>query len=151
LAGQRARYTANQLFHFHVGLRDNPLSQQYMWAAAANLNSRSARELSDYFSKLPPKAANDGEVELVAAGRAIYQNGIPEANIVSCVACHGPRAEGVGGIPRLGGLSYAYLRRRLGQWGEGYHRAAEPPMPRIASKLPPNQIEALASYLSFVK
>ena len=45
----------------------------------------------------------------------------------------------------------AYLKRRLEQWGEGYHAAAPPPMPRIASKLPPEQIEALASYLSFVR
>jgi len=35
--------------------------------------------------------------------------------------------------------------------GEGYHAAAQPPMPRIASKLAPNEIEALASYLSFVE
>ena len=54
-------------------------------------------------------------------------------------------------IPRLGGLSYFYLKRRLAQWGEGYHAAAAPPMPRIASKLSPDAIEALASYLSFVQ
>jgi hypothetical protein len=53
-------------------------------------------------------------------------------------------AEGVRDIPRLGGLSYAYLKRRLEQRGQGYHAAAPPPMPRIASKLPPDQIEALA-------
>jgi cytochrome c553 len=89
--------------------------------------------------------------ELAAIGRTLYEEGNPEANIVSCVACHGPRAEGVGEIPRLGGLSYDYLKRRLEQWGEGFHRTAAAPMPRIASKLAPNEIEALASYLSFVE
>jgi hypothetical protein len=54
--------------------------------------------------------------------------------------CHGPNAEGIRDIPRLGGLSYSYLKRRLEQWGEGYHAAAPPPMPRIAGKLPPNEI-----------
>jgi cytochrome c553 len=48
-------------------------------------------------------------------------------------------------------LAYTYLKRRLEQWGEGFHAAAGPPMPGIASKLSQNQIEALASYLSFVK
>jgi hypothetical protein len=43
------------------------------------------------------------------------------------------------------------LKRRLEQWGEGYHAAAGPPMPDIAGKLSPNQIDALASYLSFIK
>ena len=77
-------------------------------------------------------------------------------NIPSCVACHGPNAEGAaaqgaGQIPRLGGLSYYYLKKRLEQWGEGYHATALPPMPEIATKLSENDIEALASYLSFVK
>ena len=76
---------------------------------------------------------------------------MPEANIVACVACHGPNAEGVGEIPRLGGLAYTYLKRRLQQWGEGYHGAVALPMPHIASTLSRNQIEELASYLSFVK
>ena len=76
---------------------------------------------------------------------------MPEADVVPCSVCHGPNAEGAGEIPRLGGLSYFYLKRRLAQWGEGYHAAAAPPMPRIASKLSPDAIEALASYLSFVQ
>jgi cytochrome c553 len=76
--------------------------------------------------------------------------GIPEYDIASCAACHGPDAEGIGSIPRLGGLSYFYLARRLAQWGEGYHVTAEPPMPRIASRLAPDEIAALASFLSFV-
>jgi cytochrome c553 len=43
------------------------------------------------------------------------------------------------------------LKRRLAQWGEGYHATALVPMPEIASKLSDNDIEALASYLSFVR
>ena len=146
LAGQRHQYIENQLLDFHNHVRDNPFSQQYMWGAAANLNAQTARDLAVYFSLLPPKPANDGVGELAAIGREIYLEGIPEINIVPCAACHGLRD-----IPRLGGLSYAYLKRRLEQWGQGYHAAAPPPMPRIASKLPPDQIEALASYLSFVR
>jgi cytochrome c553 len=51
----------------------------------------------------------------------------------------------------LAGLSHHYLKRRLEQWGERYHAAATAPMPRIATQLSTNEIEALASYLSFVK
>jgi cytochrome c553 len=100
---------------------------------------------------LPPRAANDGVPNLVGVGRTIYQEGMPEANIVACVVCHGPNAEGVRDIPRLGGLDYSYLKRRLEQWNQGYHAAVGPPMISIASKLSDDQIEALASYLSFVK
>src|ERR1700686_2367018 len=151
LAGQRSQYLENQLVDFHFHTRDNPFSKQYMWGAAAHLSRQSVRDLAAYFSTLPPRPANDGDRELAALGQTIYQEGMPDANIVACVVCHGPNAEGVGQIPRLGGLAYSYLRRTLGQWGQGYHVASGPPMPDIASKLSSDQIEALASYLSFVK
>jgi cytochrome c553 len=121
-----------------------------MWAASAHLSPETAHDLAAYFSTLPPNAANDGERELVALGRTIYEEGIAESNVASCLVCHGPNAEGVREIPRLGGLSYSYLKERLEQWGEGFDAAVEP-MPRIARNLSPSEIEALASYLSFVE
>lgn len=151
LAGQQHRYIENQLLAFSTHTRDNPFSRQYMWGAAANLSPRMARDLANYFSTLTPKAANDGDSELAATGKTIYEDGNSDSNIVSCAVCHGPHAEGIRQIPRLGGLSYSYLKGRLEQWGEGYHAAAEAPMPRVASRLPPRVIDALASYLSFVK
>ena len=107
--------------------------------------AQSAHDLATYFSTLPPRPAGDGDTELVATGRTIYQQGMPEDNIVACVVCHGPNAEGVGQIPRLGGLAYSYLQRTLEQWGQGYHLNSGPPMPDIASKLSPDQIAALAA------
>ena len=151
LAGQRAGYIENQLMNFRGHTRDTPFSRLYMWGAAANLSSQTVHDLAVYFSALSPQAANDGHNDLVATGRTIYQQGIPDSNIVACVACHGPNAEGVREIPRLAGLDYTYLQRRLKQWGEGYNEAVGPPMPHIAGNLSPDQIEALASYLSFVK
>jgi cytochrome c553 len=151
LAGQRLQYIETQLRSFREHTRDNPFSKQYMWGAVTALGPREARDLAIYFAALNPKAANDGNSNLAAKGRTIYLDGIPEANVVSCYACHGPNAEGVRDIPRLGGLAYFYLKGRLEQWGEGYHSGIESPMPLVASKLGPDEIEALASYLSFVK
>ena len=151
LAGQRPQYVEKQLAYFHARTRDNPFARQYMWGAARNIDPESARNLALYFASLPPRAANDGVPNLVGVGQTIYQEGMPEANIVACVVCHGPNAQGVRDIPRLGGLDYSYLKRRLEQWNQGYHAAAGPPMISISSKLADDQIEALASYLSFVK
>ena len=150
LAGQRAAYIEKQLASFREHSRDAPFSRQYMWGAAANLSRERMRRLARYFSSLPPQPAADGDRALIAAGRAIYQLGIPDSNIVACVACHGPDAEGVRDIPRLGGLAYSYLKRRLEQWKQGYHSALARPMPDIAGRLAPHQIDALASYLSFI-
>jgi len=151
LAGQRPRYLENQLVNFSDHRRDNPFSKLYMWGAAANLGRQRIHDLAAYFSQLPPIAANDGDRQLAAVGRTLYEEGNPDSNVAACIACHGPNAQGVREIPRLGGLAYTYLKRRLEQWGEGYHAAAGPPMPSISSKLSENQVEALASYLSFVK
>jgi cytochrome c553 len=151
LAGQRHRYIEKQLASFYQHTRDNPFSRQFMWGAVAALSPQSARELADYFSTLPPKAASDGDPGLVETGKTIYELGIPDSNVVSCLVCHGPNAEGVREIPRLGGLAYSYLKRRLAQWGEGYHAVGAYPMPRVARSLSPNEIDALASYLSFIK
>ena len=76
---------------------------------------------------------------------------MPDANIAACVACHGPKGEEVSAIPQIAGLAYTYLKRRLEQWAEGYHGTLADPMPHIAEQLPRNQIEELASYLSFLR
>ena len=151
LAGQQHQYIESQLQAFNDHARNNPFSKQYMWGAAANLSRGAVYDLAGYFSALRPEAADDGDRNLAAEGKTIYESGNPIANIVSCAVCHGPKGEGVRQIPRLGGLSYHYLKRRLKQWQEGYHQAAAAPMPQVAGQLPPEVIEALASYLSFVK
>jgi cytochrome c553 len=150
LAGQRPQYIESQIWNFRGHMRDNPFSKQYMWGAVAALGPSEAHALASYFASIAPKAAGDGDRDLVARGKTIYLDGIPEANIVSCYACHGPNAEGVRNIPRLGGLAYFYVKARLQQWGQGYHASASP-MPMVASHLGPDEIEALASYLSFVR
>ena len=151
LAGQRAAYIDGQLHRFRAQHRNAPLDKQYMWAAAENLDDRRIHALAAYFSRLTPRAAKDGDRAVVARGEEIYQNGLPSENIVACVACHGPDAQGVGRIPRLGGLDYDYLKQRLEQWNEGYSVSGAVPMPHIAGQLSPDKIEALASYLSFVR
>jgi cytochrome c553 len=151
LAGQRPQYIMSQIRSFREHARNNPFSKQYMWSAVAALDPHTARDLASYFASIPPKPANDGDSSLASRGRTIFMEGIPEANIVSCYACHGPNAEGVRDIPRLGGLSYSYLKGRLEQWGQGYHSTPGSPMPMVATHLGPEEIEALTSYLSFVR
>ncbi len=150
LAGQRRDYIVNQLRAFATHQRDETLGVKYMWNATANLDPLTAGKLADYFSALPPEAMKDGESDLVVDGRAIFENGVPDENIPACQACHGPQAQGVRALPRLGGLSFLYLKRRLEDWAQGRDLSGTP-MPRIAAALSPTQIAALASFLSFVE
>jgi cytochrome c553 len=50
-----------------------------------------------------------------------------------------------------GDPDYSYLKRRLAQWGAGYHALGTYPMPRVARSLSTGEVDALASYLSFIK
>jgi cytochrome c553 len=101
LAGQRPQYLENQLAEFRTHGRDNPLSKQYMWGAAENLDAQTAHNLAAYFSTLPPKAAGDGDTELVATGRTIYQQGMPQQHRglrrLSWPQCRGGRADSAPG------------------------------------------------------
>jgi len=151
LAGQKAEYIENQLLSLKSHKRDNPLARQVMWGPAATITPEVARELGAYFSTLEAEAANDGRRELVDQGQNIYQTGNPAANIPSCAVCHGPDGQGAGAIPRLGGMSYTYVKRQLEDWGQGYHASAAFPMPAVARQLSAGDIEAIASYLSFVR
>src|SRR3974390_2887377 len=122
-----------------------------MWADEENLSSDQTRYLEIHFVELHYKAAKDGNQQKLVAGRTLFEDGDPNANTVACAVCHGPDAQGIRDIPRLVGLSYYYLRRKLKQWREGYHATAKSPMPEIARQLSTDQIDAVASYLSFVK
>ena len=150
LAGQRAPYILRQITGFGAHSRDNPYSEKFMWRAVADLSSPTAHDLAAYYASLEAQPARDGNADLVTAGKNIYDEGVATANVVACVVCHGPNAEGVGAIPRLGGLSYLYLKRRLDQWNEGFHATATP-MPQVSRDLSAQEIEALASYLSFIE
>ena len=155
LAGQRPQYVENQLKNFVAHSRDNPYSQLYMWRAAAKLQTQwgdenGIRAVAAYFATLEPKSAKDGNEDLVSTGAALYAGGEASENVPACAVCHGPNAVGSRNIPRLGGLSYHYIKRRLEMWAQGYHASASYPMPIVASHLSEDKIEALASYLSFI-
>ena len=149
LAGQHRDYILLQFGRLRNQSRDNPFSLKYMSHAAVNVLPENECEVAAYLASLAPEAARDGNEGLTAQGEAIFQHGIPEENIPACAFCHGQAAQGRGEFPRLGGQSYYYLKRRLEQWGEGYGKVAEH-MPGIAARLSQEQIDALASYLSFV-
>jgi cytochrome c553 len=150
LAGQRAEYIAVQLSSFKAHSRDNPLSQQYMWGAAGRIGPEVAHALGSYVASLEGVPAADGNRGLSESGRALYMEGNAPANVNACVVCHGPEGQGVGAIPRLAGLSAGYMKQRLEGWSQGFHPRAVP-MPGISRNLSPADIDAITSYLSFVK
>jgi cytochrome c553 len=144
LAGQHQDYIVYRLERFR-----HKEWNKYMSPVAVSMLPDSYCELGAYIATMPPEARSDGNEALAAEGEEIFRRGVPNDNIPACQFCHGPQAQGVGKFPRLGGQSYYYLKSRLEQWVEGYGTIS-PHMPGIASKLNPEQIDAVASYLSFL-
>jgi cytochrome c553 len=151
LAGQQTEYFENQLTAFIEHRRVNRI----MSRVASSLSPEMRTALATHFSDLNPKPFGGAPRQLVAAGKAIYEEGAPDANVPACSVCHGPDGEGAGGIPRLAGQLYPYLLKELTNWSKERGQNPSAPdtsaiMQPIAHVLTKSQIEALAAYLSYL-
>ncbi len=151
LAGQQTEYLENQLRAFIERRRTNSI----MFSVAHVLSPTMIAGLARSFSELNPRPLGGAPKNLVAAGRRIFEDGVPDANVAACAACHGPGAGGNGQIPRLAGQLYPYVVKELSNWSkERGQNPAKPDtsviMEPIAHSLTKSQIEAVAAYVSYL-
>jgi cytochrome c553 len=149
LAGQTAEYIENQLRAFAERRRARDLfinmakvhglSPAMRTAVAAHFRSLGARTVGG-----TPKGGG-------GMGKTIYDDGLPEANVPACSACHGPDARGEGPIPRLAGQLYPYLVKELTNWNRERQNETQAVMEPIAHGLTKSQIAAVAAYVSGLK
>jgi cytochrome c553 len=152
LAGQQPKYLENQLQAFVERRRPNPI----MSNVAHVLKPAMITALAAKFRGLNPKPVGGAPKRHVAAGRQIFQDGVPDANVAACAVCHGPDATGHEQIPRLAGQLYPYLIKALTNWSK--ERGQIPGktdtsaiMEPVAHSLTKSQVEAVAEYLSYLK
>jgi cytochrome c553 len=111
LAGQTPEYIENQLRAFIEGRREKRIPLRMARVHGVSAAMRAA--LAAHFRALNPSPLGNAPRELAAAGRKIYEEGAPDANVPACAACHGPEAKGEGAIPRLAGQLYPYMAKEL--------------------------------------
>ena len=114
LAGQQPAYIENQLQAFIERRRTNNV----MFNVAHSLSPSMLAALAANFHSLNPPPIGGAPQQLVATGRKIFQDGMPDVNIAACSACHGPDATGSEQIPRLAGQLYPYVIKELTNWGK---------------------------------
>src|SRR5476651_384906 len=112
LAGQQPEYLENQLQAFIERRRTNPV----MFNVAHVLSRSMLTALSAHFKDLNPKPLGGAPKELVAAGKKVYEEGVPSAEVPPCATCHGPEAKGADAFPRLAGQLNDYLFKKLVNW-----------------------------------
>jgi cytochrome c553 len=149
LAGQQTRYFENQLHAFADRRRANDI----MYNVARSLDPAMIAALAAHFRALDPPPLEGGARKVAAAGREIFQNGDPAANVAACAACHGPDARGTDEFPRLAGQLYPYIVKELTNFAAERGRNPANPdtsaiMKPVAHSLTRPQIEAVAAYLS---
>jgi cytochrome c553 len=152
LAGQQPEYLKNQLQAFIERRRTNPV----MFNVAHVLNPQMLTALSTYFKDLDPKPLGGAPRELAAAGKKIYEEGVPSAEVPPCASCHGPDAKGADAFPRLAGQLNDYMVRKLTNWDKERGQDKANPdssaiMQPIAHNLTEAQIKAVAVYLSYLE
>jgi cytochrome c553 len=152
LAGQQTEYLENQLRAFIEHRRTNNV----MFNVAHALSPSMVSALAESFRSLDPAPIGGAPRQLAAEGKRIFEDGVPDANVAACAACHGPDATGTGEIPRLAGQLYPYLTKELTNWGkERGQNPAKPDtsaiMSPVAHSLTKSQIEAVAAYVSYLK
>ena len=152
LAGQQPEYLENQLQAFIERRRTNPV----MVNVAHSLSPAMLKGLAVHFRDLNPKPLGGAPKELVAAGKKIYQDGLPSAEVPPCATCHGPEAKGADAFPRLAGQLNDYVAKKLLNWSK--ERGQDPAKPDnsaimqpIAHSLTEAQVQAVAAYLSYLE
>lgn len=151
LAGQQPQYLENQLRAFIERRRTNPI----MANVAHVLSPTMVSALAAHFKNLDPRPFGGGPRGSIAVGKRIYEEGLPEANVPACSACHGTDGRGQNEIPRLAGQLYDYTIGQLSGWskvrGQGSAVDTSAVMAPTAHNMTRSQIEAVAAYVSYLQ
>jgi cytochrome c553 len=150
LAGQQPEYLEDQLRAFGERKRASP----FMSKVSDVLSPPMQKALALHFNELNPKPLGGAPKELVVKGKAIYEEGVPEANVAPCSSCHGPSGKGDAQFPRLAGQLHDYISGRLVNWSRGRRERpdADPTgMELVARSLTESQIFAVAAYVSYLE
>ena len=152
LAGQPVQYLKNQLKAFS----EHGRSSNIMYNVSHVLSPAMLTALTTNFNELNPKPLGGAPKELVSAGKKIFEEGVPDANVPPCASCHGPQAKGDGDFPRLAGQLHDYIYNKLTNWS--HERGQNPKAPDasvimepIAHSLTESQIKAVAAYVSYLE
>jgi cytochrome c553 len=145
LAGQTTAYLETQLKAFRDQTRADPDAIAYMWGMASQLNDDTISALADYFAQQRPAAGSQANSAAIAAGKQIFEKGVPALQIAACEVCHGKGAVGVGAIPRLAGQHAPYLFKQM-LVIQNVLRTA-PVMHGVVKDLSREQMQSVAAYL----
>lgn len=145
LAAQQKPYLVAQIKAFREKTRGEQEAHDYMLGMTMLIDDATADALGDYFAKQPPPPSVSGDATLIALGRKLFEQGIPERGIAACANCHGAGAQGNGIFPRLAGQHAEYVLRQLNVIQTRLRQS--PVMHGIIKDLKPDEMRAVAAFV----
>lgn len=146
LNAQTPDYLVAQLKGFRQHVRGESDARSYMWAIASQLDDATVASLADYYSQQAPTPGAAGDAALVAQGRKIFEQGLPDKGVPACASCHGAEGHGNGQFPRLAGQHADYILRQIQVFQNGT-RANAPVMTAVSHTLGVDDAKAVAAFL----
>lgn len=133
------------------------------WGRMLGINNKGLTKsqidgLADYFSTQEVKRSSQlpdfqelfmsrgKRDQALAAGRAIFEKGLPEKKIPPCSVCHAPDGHGLAAFPRTATQHSAYIEKQLVVFKENVGRP-HTPMEQIARDLSTAEMRDVALYL----
>ena len=139
-------YLVTQLENFRSHQRSDPPGFEYMWGISHHLTDAQIKGLAEYFAKQTPTPNAPVDAKQMAAGKVIFENGVPAKEAAPCMACHGPGAQGMASFPRLANQHQDYLVKQLHIFQETEGRPGTP-MKQITHLLSDEEMQAVAGFL----
>jgi cytochrome c553 len=150
LAGQSAVYLAKQLREFASGIRNSAVMTQL----ARSMSTEQIADVAAYYANMsapfPPLKPLDPT--LIKRGKQLARVGSASDQTPSCNACHGPDGAGEPpDIPYLAGQYSPYIALNLQMWQRGFRKNSPESMAAVASRLSPDDIQAVSAFYQQVR
>lgn len=145
LAGLRASYISKQLKDYLSGRRSNEM----MAPVIASLDEGDVPGLAAHFAQQNPLPGEVREPQLLASGKAMYDDGNVASGVPACVGCHQERGVGNERNPRVAGQQQAYAIEQIQQFRSGKRTNDRiKAMRHVAERMTDEEIRAVAEYLA---
>lgn len=145
LSAMDAEYLARQMADFKSGARKSPI----MSGIIPMVDDKEFAALAQHFSTQKPGKGVVTDPKLVAAGKAIYDDGIIGSAVPSCSGCHNEDGSGTEKFPRIAGQHTAYVVQQLLNFKSGERANDSRALMRaVAKRMNENEIRAVAEYVA---
>ncbi|MBR9728618.1 c-type cytochrome [Shewanella intestini] len=155
LAGQHSNYLEKQLTDFRAAAKTGGKEGRMdpiMGGMSMALSDQDIADLAAFYASQKKTDINVADVPEL--GKQLYLSGDNARGITACIACHGPKGNGIetAGFPEVSGQHANYIKIQLTKFRDTNRNNDLNGMMQDVSKALSNEdIEALSKYISSIK